>query len=120
MRPSLGSDLDSAQARRMLSRLVPARRLVPSSIVMGRSVLSRRVRQGTPRAVVLFLDSAGIGQDHGTSRGHAEEVEVAERLYEVDVRREWQGFQQGAGCGGGRGSKEEFRSIWRRGRTGFP
>src|ERR1035437_4704716 len=51
-RPVLGFAFICSQAWRMLSGVVPARMLVPSSTVTGRSVLLRRVRQGIPRAVV--------------------------------------------------------------------
>ena len=37
---------------RILSESVPTNRLVPDSIVTGRSVFSRKVKQGTPRTVV--------------------------------------------------------------------
>ncbi len=42
----------SRQALKMASGSTPTMRLVPRVTVMGRSVVSRRVRQGTRKAVV--------------------------------------------------------------------
>src|SRR5437867_728954 len=52
MRPAFGLLFIWFHARRTVLFRVPARMFVPSSIVTGRSVLSRSVWQGTPRAVV--------------------------------------------------------------------
>ncbi len=41
----------------------PTRVLVPTSTVTGRSVVSRRVRQGNAERRGLLLDAAGVGQD---------------------------------------------------------
>src|SRR5205823_13481929 len=49
--PVFGVSRARFQAWRIVSLRVPARILVPHSIVMGRSVFSRRVKHGTPSTV---------------------------------------------------------------------
>jgi hypothetical protein len=65
----------------------PTTVLVPSATVMGRSVLSRRVRQGIPRTVVSSLHPAGVGQDDARVRLEVHEVEVARGVDEGDPGR---------------------------------
>src|SRR5437762_884231 len=87
----------------------PITRFVPWLTVTGRSVVSRRVRQGTPRTVVsswttvlgvpcltlrdtterqaghaqdrrLLLDASRIGEDESGAAHQGNEVEVAQRI----------------------------------------
>src|SRR6185437_15917877 len=66
MIPCLGDSRLARQACKMDSRLVPAIRFVPYSTVMGLSVLSRRVRQGTPST----MDSSWIPPESVSTAEH--------------------------------------------------
>ena len=52
----------SLAARRMPFGLMPPRPFVPSLTVIGRSVLSRTVRQGMPKAVVSSYIQLDVSQ----------------------------------------------------------
>ena len=64
--------------RRIVAGSSPTRRLVPFSMVIGRSVLRRIVRQGTRKKRTFLLNSAGIRQHHARFAHQAQKFEVAQ------------------------------------------